>query len=170
MLGGVSLTIAAGADGTGDHPRTMIPAIEPFLVSILTFNKYLTIAGFPTPHIHCEKDEGSRPACVLKMSPKIFAHDLPQDQVKHSFISAGKTLTQDKLADCEVCRVAALCAIANINSVGLSEAPRDQCADLSGRPVQPQCARGPSASWVAAACQTEPGDWGQSHKSGASRS
>lgn len=52
----------------------------------------------------------------------LFAHDLPQNRGKHSLISDGKTLTQDKLADCKVYHMTVLCVIANINSVGGAEA------------------------------------------------
>lgn len=48
------------------------------------------------PHIHCEKDEGGCPSCVLKMSPQIFAHDLPRAGAT-CLSSAGKTLTEDTL-------------------------------------------------------------------------
>lgn len=52
----------------------------------------------------------------------LFAHDLPQNGGKHGLISTGKTLTQDKLADCREYHMTVPCVIANINSVGGAEA------------------------------------------------
>ena len=48
----------------------------------------------------------------------LFAHDLPQNRGKYYLISTGKTLTEDKLADCKVYHMTVPCMIANINSVG----------------------------------------------------
>ena len=58
-----------------------------------------------------------------KCSQVLFAHDLPQNCCKHDFISTGKTLTQDKLADCKGYHKTVLCVIANINSGGSGGLP-----------------------------------------------
>lgn len=67
-----------------------------------------------------------------KCSQVLFAHDLPQCCCKHDFISTGKTLTQDKLADCKGYHKTVLCVIANINSGGSGGLPgsRDQCGSF----------------------------------------
>lgn len=72
-----------------------------------------------------------------KCSQVLFAHDLPSNGGKHCFVSIGKILTQDKLADCKGYHMTAVCMIANINSQGTRGllGSRDQCVDLSGRPA-----------------------------------
>lgn len=57
-----------------------------------------------------------------KCSQVLFAHDLPQNWGKHYLISTGKTLTQDKLADCKVHHMIVLWVTADINSVRAAEA------------------------------------------------
>lgn len=52
------------------------------------------------------------------------ARDSPWNSGEHNFLSPGKTLTQDKLADREVYRMTVLCVTANINSVRGAEASR----------------------------------------------
>lgn len=95
---------------------------EPFLVRVLTFARDLTIAGFP-PNIGCDDNMKEKVQHVCwKCSQVLFAHDLRQNRGKHSLISTGKTLTQDKLADCKVYHMTVPCVIANINSVGGAEA------------------------------------------------
>ena len=85
----------------------------------------------------------------------LFAHDLLQNWSKHYFISIGKPLTQDKLTDCKAYHMIVLCVIANINGQGSGGLPgsRDQCVDLSGRPVShnvlwvPNCTGGNRPKW-----------------------
>lgn len=125
---------------------------EPRLMRILTFASDSTMAGFP-PNIWGDDNMKEKVQHMCwKCSQVLFAHDLRQNWGKHSLISTGKTLTQDKLADCKVSHMTVRCMITNINSAWGAEASQGPGTTvwtfLEGQP-RPQSAPHSSASWVA---------------------
>lgn len=113
----------SSADGKGNVPYTLTAATgSHFWGGFSRFPGIWQLLAFPPTFVVMRNMKEKVQHVCWKCSQVLFAHDLLQNGGKHDLISTGKTLTQDKLADCKAYHMTVPCVIANINSVGGAEA------------------------------------------------